>query len=90
MEHLVRQRGWPDDIVVDATMGNRVEDRLARRSVAPVAPRDQQAAARVRVKVAHFVQQLASGPPVHLGSRKHQGDLLTVSRKLLEAGTRLV
>jgi hypothetical protein len=76
--------------VVDATVGNRVEDRLARRSVPPATPRDQQPALCVRMKVTRLIQQLASGHPREPLSGKNQGDLLTGSRKVLETGTRLV
>ena len=76
--------------MVDATVGDRVEDRLARRPVPPATPRDQQPALCVRMEVTRLIQQLASGHPREPLSRKDQGDLLTGSRKVLETGKRLV
>ena len=76
--------------MVDAAVGDRVEDRLARRSVAPVAPLDQQPALGVRVKATRLVQQLAPGHPGEPLSGEDQGDLVAGGRKLLETGERLL
>ncbi|HTE59462.1 MAG TPA: hypothetical protein VK631_03875 [Solirubrobacteraceae bacterium] len=90
MKELVRRRRRPEHVVVDATVGNRVEDRLAGRSVPPAAPRDQQPALCVRMKVTRPIQQLAPGHPGEPLSRKNQGDLVAGSRKVLETGKCLV
>jgi hypothetical protein len=76
--------------VVDPTVGNRVEDRIASRWVPPTTPRDQQPALCVRVKVARPLQQLASGHPKEPLSRENERDLLVRSRKILKTGMPLV
>ena len=42
VEELVRRRRRPEHVMVDPPPGDRVEDRLAGRRIAPVAPCDQQ------------------------------------------------
>jgi hypothetical protein len=66
--------------MVDPTAGNRIEDRLADRSVPQAIPRHQQPALCVRVQVTRLIQQFASGHIREPISRKNQGDLLAFSR----------
>ena len=88
VEQLVGGRRRPQHVVVDATLGDRVEDRLAGVRIAPVAPPDQQPALRVRVQPARFVQQLAAGRPVEPMGREHQRDVVAVVGELLHPGAR--
>ena len=76
--------------MIDASMGNRVEDRLAHRPIPPCTPRNQQTALCVWVEMTHLIQELGSGHPREPVSGKDQGDLVTGSRKLLQTGERLL
>jgi len=49
VELLVRRRRGPDDVVVDASAGDRLEDRVAGGRIAEEAPADEQGALGVRV-----------------------------------------
>ena len=74
VEELVRRRHRPDDVVVDLPVLDRLEDRVAGRAEAPVAPADEQRALRVRVELAHLAEQLAAGRLVELLAREHDRD----------------
>ena len=90
MKELIRRPGRPDQIVIDSTMGDRVEDSLARRWITPATPGDDQSAPCVGVKATCLVQELVPSLPAKPLAGKYQGDLLAGCGELLEARERLI
>ena len=82
-----RATGGPQHVVVEAALGDAVEDRLARGLLAPVAPRDQQGPHGVRVEAADLAEQLAAGGAVEPRPGQDQGDLHAGGGALREART---
>ncbi len=85
MEELIRRRGRPEHVVVDAALGDRIEDRLTRRGVAPLPPSDEQAALRVRVEPTRLVEQLAARHACQPLRRQDQRNVVTRGGDLLES-----
>ena len=84
VEQLVGRRRRPEHVVVDATLGDRIEDRLARRGVAPLPPPDQETALGVRVEPARLVEQVAARHARQPLRGQDQRDVVTRRGDLLE------
>ena len=63
VEELVGRPRRPQHVVVDAPVRHRVEDRVARGRVAPLAPLDQEPALGARVQVMHSVSSSSPWMP---------------------------
>ena len=62
--------------MVDAGTRDAVEDRLARRRIAPLAPVQHQRALGVRVEAAGLLEEVAPGHAVEPLPGEHDGDVV--------------
>jgi hypothetical protein len=90
MEELVGGRRRPEQVVVDATGRDRVEDRLADDRVSPIPPANQQDASCIRMQPARLVQEIAARRARERLGRQHQGDLLVGVRQFLHPGAGVI
>ena len=90
MEKLIRWERGPDHVALDLPPCHGPEKHLARETVAPAAPLDQQAALRLRVKLPHAAQELAAARPGELLRREHERSLFARGRRRLELRPRLL
>jgi len=64
VELLVGRCRGPDDVVVDPSVLDRLEDRVSRLAIAPVTPADEHRPLRVRVRLSHLSEERAVRHPV--------------------------
>lgn len=81
MEEFVWCCCRPEQVMVDAAMSYRVEDRPAGLWIPEGTPFDHQHTFGVWMKVARLVQQLASGRSGQLLSGQNQGNFLPSGRE---------